>query len=154
MVSASFIPYRGRRGRPDRERDPWSRLSLYQSRDLLEERYKERHGGTPSDGKCREIASHLIQGGQYFAAAQSAGDLARPLLLYYGVLALTRALILFADKAARETTLAEAHGLAAHEWSNLLVWRKAGTEHPAAPSPVSRGHVLGTDEGDQECRMD
>lgn len=127
---SSVIPYRGHGGQPDRERDPWTRLSLYQSRDLLEERYKERHGVTPNDGKCREIASHLIQGGQYFALARNAGDLARPLLLYYGVLALTRALILFADRATREATLSEAHGLAAHEWSNLLVGEKAAVNIP------------------------
>lgn len=130
MVSESFIPYRGRGGQPDRERDPWSRLSLYQSRDLLEERYKERHGGTPSDGKCREIASHLIQGGQYFASARDAGDLARPLLLYYGVLALTRALIIFANNKGREATLSEAHGLTAHEWSNALAGEKPAANIP------------------------
>lgn len=126
----SFLPYRGRGRLLEREQDPWTRLSLYQSRDLIEERYKERHGGTPSDSKCREIASHLIQGGQYFVSARDAGDLARPLLLYYGVLTLTRALILFADEKAREATLSPAHGLSAHEWSNVLVGEK-----PAASIP-------------------
>lgn len=130
MPDSSFVPYRGRGGQPERERDPWTRLSLYQSRDLLEERYKERHGGTPSDRKCREIASHLVQGGQYFASARDAGDLARPLLLYYGVLTLARALILFADKEAEETSLSPAHGLSAHKWSNVLVG-----EQPAANIP-------------------
>ena len=60
----SFIPYRDSGGLPERQQDGWTRLSLYQSRDLLTDRYKERHGCQSNDAKCREIASHLAQSGQ------------------------------------------------------------------------------------------
>lgn len=116
----SSILYRDRDGRPELNEDPWTRLSLYQSRDLIAERYHERHGRILNDGKSREIASSLIQGDQYFASARTSGNLARPLLLYYGVLSLSRALILFADTSAREATLLQGHGLKTVGWPSIL----------------------------------
>src|SRR5262249_21388945 len=101
-------------------------LSLFQSRDLLADRFHARHGRSANDGKCREIAAHLAQGNQYFESARNAGDLARPLLLYYGALALVRAVILFADPLLAESGLAQKHGLSISGWSNLLGDRKSG----------------------------
>lgn len=116
----SAILYRDRDGSPEFNDDPWMRLSIYQSRDLIAERYQERHGRALNDGKSREIACNLIQGDQYFSAARTSGELARPLLLYYGVLSLSRALILFADSSAREATLLQGHGVRAVGWSSIL----------------------------------
>jgi hypothetical protein len=42
------------------------------------------------------------------------------LLLYYGVLALTRALVLFAIPGFRETALSQGHGVGILGWSNVL----------------------------------
>jgi YaaC-like Protein len=91
----------------------WSRLALYQSRDVLERRYKARHGGELSAGKADEIIAHLQQARQYFQSAESAGVLAGPLEQYYGVLAFARAIVLYREPRQREATLKRSHGLEA-----------------------------------------
>jgi hypothetical protein len=93
--------------------DPWRRLSYYESADFVGETYQLRHDyeRPPSQRKVVEITSHMVQGRQYFEAARGAGELARPLLLYYGVLALTRGLILSLDRTKHEAHLAERHGV-------------------------------------------
>ncbi len=91
----------------------WGQLSLFLSRDVLETRYKARHGGKLSASKAREIISHLSQGREYFATAQDAAPLVKPLLQYYGVLAFARALVLYRDPQRREASLKPSHGLSA-----------------------------------------
>ncbi len=101
-------------------RDVWSRLSAYESSDLVRGLLNERHHRFPSSGKSLEVAAHMAQGRQYFEAAAGAAELTRPLLLYYGVLSLSRAIILCADVQRREATLSEAHGLSCHGWGGEL----------------------------------
>jgi hypothetical protein len=60
-----------------------------------------------------EIIAHLDQGQQYFRSAEIAGSLAGPLEQYYGVLAISRAIILYRDSQATEGTLEKKHGLSA-----------------------------------------
>ena len=91
----------------------WSRLALFQSRDVLERRYKAHHGGELSARKADEIIAHLQQARQYFVSAESAGELAGPLEQYYGVLAFARAIVLYRQPKEREATLKRSHGLEA-----------------------------------------
>src|SRR5258708_10400923 len=100
--------------------DSWERLSLYESRDLLSRFYKKRHGGQLSAGKANEIIAHLAQGRGFFASARQSSELARPLLLYYGVYALSRGLVLFLDARMREFSLPPSNGIAAEDWQNVL----------------------------------
>jgi hypothetical protein len=93
--------------------DAWSQIGLLFSRDVLERRYKARHGGDINAAKANEIISHLEQAQQYWRSAETAGDLAKPLEQYYGVLAFSRALILFLSPDAKEATLHKMHGLRA-----------------------------------------
>jgi hypothetical protein len=93
--------------------EAWNRLSLFLSRDILKRRYRERHGGELSTAKAMEIISHLDQARQYFLSAESAGVLAGPLEQYYGVLAFSRAIILYLNTSLRETSLKPGHGLRA-----------------------------------------
>lgn len=101
-------------------RDTWRRLSAYESGDLVRQLLKERHGRSPNADKSAEVAAHVAQGRQFFEAATDAGSLTRPLLLYYGVLALSRAIVLSADVSRRECTLNGAHGLSALGWGETL----------------------------------
>lgn len=96
----------------------WERLSLYESRDLLSRFYQKRHGGELSAEKAYEIIAHLAQGRGFFASARQSSELVRPLLLYYGVLALSRGLILFLDIRSRECSLPGSHGIEAVSWQN------------------------------------
>jgi hypothetical protein len=93
--------------------ETWSRLALFQSRDVLERRYRSHHGGELSAGKADEIIAHLQQARQYFSSAESAGVLAGPLEQYYGVLAFARAIALYRGPRQRESTLKRSHGLEA-----------------------------------------
>ncbi len=96
----------------------WERLSLYESRDLLSRFYQNRHGRELSAGKSYEIIAHLAQGRGFFASARQSTELTRPLLLYYGVYALSRCLILFLDASLRECSLPATHGIDAVGWQN------------------------------------
>lgn len=123
------------------DRDPWQQLSLYQSRDLLARRYRERHGRALGDAECLGIAAHLIQGQQYFASARGAGDLVRPLLLYYGAVALARGLVLFLRPGAREGTISQGHGVRASGWTAALGGDRGG---PRQVPDLSLGPEAGT----------
>ena len=92
---------------------------MYESVDLVIRRLEEKHGSAPTRDKAGEVAAHVAQGRQYFLAASSAPPLIKPLLLYYGVYALTRALILSADIARREATPPHSHGVRCIEWGTL-----------------------------------
>lgn len=100
--------------------DSWERLSLYESRDLLSRFYQKRHHRQLAAEKAYEIIAHLAQGHGFFASARQSSELVRPLLLYYGVYALSRGLILFLDARMREYGLPPSHGIAAEDWQNVL----------------------------------
>ena len=106
--------------------DEWARLSLYESTDLVT-LFQRRHGRELSAEKAKEIVSAMAQGREYFSAAAEAGLLVRPLLQYYGVLSLSRGLILLLSHNLRETSLPQAHGLSSVGWGSLLT---ADTRRP------------------------
>ncbi len=100
--------------------DSWARLSLYESTDIVRDLFQKRHGRELAAEKAREIVSAVAQGREYFSAASDGGLLVRPLLQYYGVLSLSRALILVLSPNLRETSLPQAHGLGSVRWSQNL----------------------------------
>ena len=101
-------------------KDTWEILGFYESRDLLHRTYEERFGQSPRSNKVEEITYHLAQGREYFSSAKQSALLVRPLLLYYGVLALSRALILFLDTSKRERGLKHGHGVDIPNWKDVL----------------------------------
>ena len=101
-------------------KDTWEILAFYESRDLLHRTYEERFGQLPCSNKVEEITYHLAQGREYFSSAKQSALLVRPLLLYYGVLALSRALILFLDHSKRERGLKQGHGVGIPNWKDVL----------------------------------
>lgn len=123
-----LISFRHPDGNPAWKIDSWTRLTFFQNAQLLAERYEARHQVELSASKSVTIASHIAQGKDYFASAVTAGTLARPLLVYYGVLALSRALIMFLTKSDAVTSppgqplreFQPAHGLHAEGWDAAL----------------------------------
>lgn len=95
-------------------------LALFESRDILTRRFEQAHGRSPNATKCRQIVANLMQGRQYWDSAAQAGDLIRPLLLYYGSLSFCRSLILFSRTAGGEETLSKSHGLQASDWGSAF----------------------------------
>lgn len=77
----------------------WAALSLYESTDLVKRFAAQRTGRSPNTTKAREISAHSAQGREYFRSAAGTGELVRPLILYYGVVALARGAVLFLDTA-------------------------------------------------------
>ncbi len=106
------------------EPDVWRQLSLFERAGLVRRFYRERHGRSLSAGKARDIVAHLLQGRDYFASARQAAEPVRPLLLYHGVLALSRAAILYLDRGhSGADTLSPQHGLGATDWMGHLAGR-------------------------------
>lgn len=98
----------------------WEVLRNYESYELIKKDYHDRHGRTPSTAHAREIAAPFAHARSYFTAAQHADQTVKPLLLYYGVLSLSRGLTLALSRGRRESTLAAAHGLSTLQWQNDL----------------------------------
>lgn len=105
---------------PADSRDVWNRLAVFESQDLTRDRFQARHGRELPSKKAQEIASHIAQGRAFFSSAEAAQQSVRPLLQYYGVLALTRGLTLFLDRSLREASLSNAHGLTAVSWGEAM----------------------------------
>jgi len=59
-------------------------------------------------------------------ASRASGDLVPPLLQYYGVLSLSRGLVLFLSPSLRESGLSKSHGLSAKGWGEVLA---GGIQH-------------------------
>ena len=95
----------------------WASLSAYESIDLVRRFVKESTGREPNAAKAREIAAHFAQGREYFRNAEGAGELVRPLILYYGAMALARGTVLFLDPS--KSKLVADHGLDASGWGDL-----------------------------------
>jgi hypothetical protein len=94
----------------------WNALSHFQTHDLVRQRYERKHGRKLNAQRTWEISSCFIQGQEYFENAAAADETVRPLLLYYGVLSLSKGLILFLDRSLNEESMKPGHGLSAKGW--------------------------------------
>ncbi|WP_336718002.1 YaaC family protein [Asaia bogorensis] len=98
----------------------WDTLSMFESRDFVALWYKNKHSRELNTGGCQAITTCFSQSREYFEAAASAGISVRPLLLYYGVLSMSRGVILLCDKCKKEESLKPSHGIEAFDWGNTL----------------------------------
>lgn len=101
-------------------KDTWNELLEFESKDLLQTFFKERHGSEVNDWKVQEVSSNIIQAREYFGSASKASITVKPLLLYYGVMSLSRALVLTLEPKLRETTLKASHGLVVSNWQSAI----------------------------------
>lgn len=104
----------------DPSKEAWDILRNYESSDLVRSTFQARHGRALSTSKAREICAAVTQSRNYMGAARGATNDVRPLLTYYGVLSISRALILFLSPSLRECQLSQAHGLAVKGWAEEL----------------------------------
>lgn len=116
----------------------WEIIANYESYDLVRQRYHAKHGRTPNAAHAREIAAPFIQARRYYDAAANADRAVKPLLIYYGVVSLSRGLVLFLTRSLRQAALAPGHGLVTKDWPAVL----------SAPGPdISRLEVAVTAAG-------
>ncbi len=100
--------------------DIWHKIIDYQTLDLVEDAYYARHGRKPSKTCTKEITSNFIQAQEYFINAEKASLSVRPLLLYYGVLGLSRGLILILESGLSEAAMKPGHGINTVGWQQTL----------------------------------
>lgn len=97
-------------------KEHWYLLREFESSDLVIEYIKNRYGYSPSKEKAYEITSSFTQGREFFESAHKSDISVMPILQYYGILALSRGLILVLNKSARENSIKPSHGLAFVGW--------------------------------------
>ncbi len=100
--------------------DTWHRLALLESVEYVRKQYKIHHGRSIGVDHAVEITAPVRQSREFFGKSSNADPSIRPLLQYYGVLSLSRSLILLAMRGRREATLAQAHGLVPHDWNGVI----------------------------------
>ncbi len=98
----------------------WQSLSLFESYDYVARWYKKAHQRKPNSAKVSQINACFIQGREYFSNAASSAMSVKPLLLYYGVLSLSRGAILLKDISKKEELLKQKHGLEVDDWQTTL----------------------------------
>lgn len=93
--------------------DIWNVLQNYESYDLVKSRYLIRHSREPNNALIKEICSYFILAREFFRDAGYANNSTKPLLLYYGVLNLTRGVTLFLTPNVNgsQINLKHQHGL-------------------------------------------
>lgn len=98
----------------------WQSLSCFESHDFVEQWYKKAHGRKPNAAKISQINACFTQGREYFSNAATSAMSVKPLLLYYGVLSLSRGVILANNPSKKEESLLSGHGLELVDWQRTL----------------------------------
>jgi hypothetical protein len=98
----------------------WNELLEFETMDLVERYIKNRFNRKPGTNKVIQITSNFIQGREYFKSADTASITVKPLLQYYGVLALSKGLILFLKDTLTEDQLKSSHGLEIKNWKKPI----------------------------------
>lgn len=89
----------------------WSVLLALESRDITQQLFKNIHERNLGARRAREINAAAKQAREYFRNASNADVTVRPLLIFYGVSSLSRALVLMLKAKGGEESLKPAHGL-------------------------------------------
>lgn len=98
----------------------WDELSKFESRDFISTWYERRHKRSLNAAQAKAISTCFVLGRNYFEAAAGSAQSVKPLLLYYGVLSLSRGLILLLNKEKNEESLRASHGLEGVDWRGIL----------------------------------
>ena len=104
----------------------WNKLLEFETRDLVERFFQTRFERQVTASKIHEVTSNFIQGREYFRSALSSDFTVKPLLQYYGVLALSKGLILSLNPSISETHLKASHGLEVKNWKEVIKSKEFG----------------------------
>lgn len=99
--------------------DNWHFLKEFESKEIVKRFIKKKYGYELNSSKAIEINSAFIQGREYFSSSKQSDISVRPLLQYYGVVALSRGLTLILDKNLRENNITPSHGLKIKNWTDV-----------------------------------
>lgn len=103
-----------------KKREIQQQLLQLENRDVVQKWFNIIHNRILNLTRTKEINSAAKQSSEFFKNAELANYTVRPLLTYYGISTLSRALILLLKPNCGENTLTEGHGLQTINWSNIL----------------------------------
>ena len=98
----------------------WQQLLSLESRDVTQQWYSKIHGRNLNVRRTKEINAAAKQSREYFRNASNSDYSVRPLLTFYGVASLSRALLLLLRREGGEESLRSGHGLTTVDWSTQL----------------------------------
>ena len=98
----------------------WQQLLSLESRDITQRWFYKIHGRELNSRRVKEINAAAKQAREYFRNSSNSNYYVRPLLTFYGVASLSRALILLLKRNSGEESLSSGHGLATINWNNQL----------------------------------
>ena len=98
----------------------WNRLMQFESHDLVKDRFRKIHSRTLSSERAHQITSTLRQANEYFTNSSRADFSVSPLLTYYGISSLGKALVLMLNARGGEETIKSSHGLSTQNWDKIL----------------------------------
>lgn len=98
----------------------WQQLFSLESRDIIQRWFNRIHGRELNVRRAREINATSKQAREYFKNASNSDYSVRPLLTFYGIVSLSRALLLLLKPNGGEESLKGSHGLDTVSWSNVL----------------------------------
>jgi len=98
----------------------WQQILSLESRDQTQKWFEKIHSRQANARRIKEINAAAKQAREFFRNASSSNYSVRPLLTFYGVSCLSRALLLLLRKSGGEETLTAGHGLETVKWGSLL----------------------------------
>ena len=102
------------------ERELWDYVGRMESFDYAARLFERFNGSAAAPEKTREINAAFAQGRMYFENARTADLGVKPLLLYYGAMALAVGLVSFRQPQRAPGALRSSHGLRAGDWRKVL----------------------------------
>ena len=98
----------------------WQRLLALESRDTTQQWFKRIHSRELNVRRAREINAAAKQAREFFRNAAESAYSVRPLLTFYGVACLARALLLLLKSSGGEEGLTAGHGLETVGWGAVM----------------------------------
>lgn len=102
------------------KREIKQQLLQLENRDVVQKWFHIIHNRKLNLTRTKEINSAAKQSSEFFKNTELANYTVRPLLTFYGISTLSRALILLLRPNGGENTLTAGHGLQTINWSNTL----------------------------------
>ena len=104
------------------DQEIWQQLISLESREITQKWYFRIHGRELNMRRAGEINAAAKQAREYFRNADNSNYSVRPLLTYYGVASLSRAIILLFKRKSGEESISNGHGLTTINWKEQLCY--------------------------------
>ena len=98
----------------------WQQLLSLENRDITQQRFARIHSRELTARRAREINATAKQAREYFRNASNSNYSVRPLLTFYGVACLSRALLLLLKVEGGEEGLTTGHGIETVGWRDVM----------------------------------